>query len=214
MGSHSDSLIMGYLGYLSIVALVSCGIQGGDMTKKTSAVQGCEILRHIRPAEAKVFRIGESQLNEAGRDFNIRYCDQTTGGGGWTVIQRRGDNGDPKENFTRDWTDYKHGFGDLNGEFWFGNDYISSLTLQTTVMLRVELEAHDGRTAWAEYDTFRVEGESRTTAYGWGATPEMLRTVYPRTMGTSSPLLTGIMTRHLSAVHAPLHTGVGSGSTA
>ena len=71
------------------------------------------------------------------------------------VIQRRGDYGDPKENFTRDWADYKHGFGDLNGEFWFGNDYISSLTLQTTVMLRVELEAHDGRKAWAEYDTFR-----------------------------------------------------------
>jgi len=127
----------------------------------TSTIQGCGISKYVRSAEAKVFRIGDSQLNEAGRDFNIRYCDQKTRGGGWTVIQRRGDYGDPKENFTRDWADYKHGFGDLNGEFWFGNDYISSLTLQTTVMLRVELEAHDGRKAWAEYDTFRVEGESQ-----------------------------------------------------
>ena len=71
------------------------------------------------------------------------------------VIQRRGDYGEPRENFTREWKDYKHGFGDLNGEFWFGNDYISQLTLHTQLILRVELEAHDGRSAWAEYNTFR-----------------------------------------------------------
>ena len=72
------------------------------------------------------------------------------------VIQRRGvDNGELRENFYRNWADYKHGFGDLNGEFWFGNDYISNLTLESTVRLRVELEAHDSRKAWAEYDTFR-----------------------------------------------------------
>ena len=53
----------------------------------------------------------------------------------------------------------------------------------------------------------------RTTAYGLEVTPEMLRTVCPRTMGTSSPLLTEIMTRHLNVVHVPLHTGVGGGST-
>ena len=41
----------------------------------------------------------------------------------------------------------------------------------------------------------------------------MLQTVCPRTMGTSFPLLTEIMTRHLSVVHVPLHTGVGGGST-
>ena len=53
----------------------------------------------------------------------------------------------------------------------------------------------------------------RTTAYGLEVTPEMLRTVCPRTMGTSSPLLTEIMTRPLSVVHVPLHMGVGGGST-
>jgi len=126
----------------------------------TSFTQGCGNPKLVRTSVAKVYRTGDSQLNEAGRDFNIRYCDQKTGGGGWTVIQRRGDYGDPKENFTRDWNDYKYGFGDLNGEFWFGNDYISQLTLHTPFTLRVELEAHDGRTAWAEYDTFRVEGEA------------------------------------------------------
>ena len=41
----------------------------------------------------------------------------------------------------------------------------------------------------------------------------MLRTVCPHTMGTSSPLLTEIMTRPLSVVHVPLHMGVGGGFT-
>ena len=71
------------------------------------------------------------------------------------VIQRRGDYGEPRVNFTKDWRQYKNGFGDLNGEFWFGNDFISELSSQKQVMLRVELEAHDGRTAWAEYDNFK-----------------------------------------------------------
>ena len=72
------------------------------------------------------------------------------------VIQRRGDFGEPRENFYRNWADYKHGFGDHNKEFWLGNEQIHQLTKSGDMKLRVELEAHDGRTAWAEYDTFRL----------------------------------------------------------
>ena len=42
------------------------------------------------------------------------YCDQTTAGGGRTVIQERMDGSD---NFNRTQEDYKHGFGNLVGEF-------------------------------------------------------------------------------------------------
>ena len=40
------------------------------------------------------------------------------------VIQRRGDFGLPRENFSVGWKEYKLGFGQLDREFWFGNDFI------------------------------------------------------------------------------------------
>ena len=40
-------------------------------------------------------------------------------------------------------------------EFWIGNDYIHNLTKSGDMKLRVELEAHDGSTALAEYENFR-----------------------------------------------------------
>ena len=60
--------------------------------------------------------------------FNV-YCDQTTAGGGWTVIQEKMD-GSVNFNSTQD--DYKHGFGNLVGEFWLGLDKINRLTRNET----------------------------------------------------------------------------------
>ena len=71
------------------------------------------------------------------------------------IIQRRGDFGNPRETFDRNWNDYKLGFGDPNREFWLGNDRIHQLTMHGNTKLRIELKAHDGATRWAEYDTFR-----------------------------------------------------------
>jgi hypothetical protein len=45
----------------------------------------------------------------------------------WTVIQRR-ING--TIDFYREWNDYKNGFGDLQTEFWLGNEKIHQLTNQ------------------------------------------------------------------------------------
>ena len=71
------------------------------------------------------------------------------------VIQKRGGNEGIKENFERTWDEYKNGFGDREEEFWLGNDQIHQLTKSGDMKLRVELEAHNGSTAWAEYNTFR-----------------------------------------------------------
>ncbi|XP_013792457.2 techylectin-5A-like [Limulus polyphemus] len=51
------------------------------------------------------------------------YCDMDTDGGGWTVIQRRGNHGNPKDYFFRPWADYKVGFGDIQKEFWLGDSF-------------------------------------------------------------------------------------------
>ena len=33
----------------------------------------------------RVYRVGRARTNLGNRDYNIRYCDQSTAGGGWTV---------------------------------------------------------------------------------------------------------------------------------
>ncbi|CAG2054531.1 unnamed protein product, partial [Timema podura] len=60
------------------------------------------------------------------------------------VIQRRDDFGEPRENFNRDWADYKNGFGDPAKELWMGNENIYMLTNNEDYMLRIELEDFEG----------------------------------------------------------------------
>ena len=84
------------------------------------------------------------------------FCDQTTAGGGWTVFQKRLDG---SVDFYRHWNDYKHGFGDLSGEFWLGLDKIHLLTSYSHNMLRVDLGDFGGNTAFAEYNSVVVMSE-------------------------------------------------------
>jgi len=85
------------------------------------------------------------------------YCDMTTDGGGWTVFQRRQDG---SVDFYRNWQQYKTGFGNLNGEFWLGNDYIHRLTARTASSLRVDLGDWGGTRKYAKYGSFSVGDES------------------------------------------------------
>ena len=109
---------------------------------------------------AELFKSGKSTSGVYAIDpdgsgaFDV-YCDQTTAGGGWTVFQKRLDG---SVSFYRGWTDYKNGFGDLNGEFWLGLDKIHRLT-KTKKRLRVDLMDTKGNTAYAEYNMFAVTSE-------------------------------------------------------
>ena len=58
------------------------------------------------------------------------------------------------------WNDYKHGFGNHNGELWLGLDKIHRLTSDNNSMLRVDLEDFEGNTAYAEYSMFGVMSEN------------------------------------------------------
>ncbi|XP_052029058.1 fibroleukin [Apodemus sylvaticus] len=84
------------------------------------------------------------------------YCDMETMGGGWTVLQARRDG---STNFTRDWKAYKAGFGNLEREFWLGNDKIHLLTKSKEMILRIDLEDFNGLTLYALYDQFYVANE-------------------------------------------------------
>ena len=46
---------------------------------------GCEDPNLVESGVSKVFRVGEASTNPGGRDINIRFCEQKTAGGGWTV---------------------------------------------------------------------------------------------------------------------------------
>ncbi len=78
-----------------------------------------------------------------------------TDGGGWTVFQKR-DDFVPQEDFYRTWLEYKRGFGNLQQQFWLGNDRLSMLTNQDSHQLRIDLEDFDGEKRFAQYDTFRI----------------------------------------------------------
>uniref|UniRef100_A0A8D2Q5B5 Fibrinogen C-terminal domain-containing protein n=1 Tax=Varanus komodoensis TaxID=61221 RepID=A0A8D2Q5B5_VARKO len=83
------------------------------------------------------------------------YCDMETDGGGWTVIQRRKVG---LISFSRDWKQYKRGFGSIQGDFWLGNEHIHRLSMRPT-MLRVELEDWNGNVRYAQYHHFSLSDE-------------------------------------------------------
>jgi len=85
------------------------------------------------------------------------YCDTTTDGGGWLVFQRRQDG---TVDFFRNWAEYKHGFGDLSTEFWWGLEKLNAATRDKPRELRIELEDFSGNTAYAHYTSFSIASES------------------------------------------------------
>ena len=66
--------------------------------------------------------------------------------------------------FYKGWSEYKTGFGEASGEFWLGNDHIHSLTSTGSFVLRIDMEAHDGETRFAEYVGFSIDDESTNYA--------------------------------------------------
>ncbi|XP_050722837.1 fibroleukin-like isoform X2 [Eriocheir sinensis] len=84
------------------------------------------------------------------------YCDMETDGGGWTVIQRREDG---SVDFLREWMDYKHGFGNVAGEYWLGNEKIHLLTNQQVSVLRVDVADFDQQVGHALYSAFAIGPE-------------------------------------------------------
>ena len=84
------------------------------------------------------------------------FCDMTTDGGGWIVIQKRFDG---SVDFNRNWVDYKNGFGDVNGEYWLGNEFVHQYTKAYQTEMKIEAVAFDGDKGSAKLEKFTLSDE-------------------------------------------------------
>ncbi|XP_034475323.1 ficolin-1-like [Drosophila innubila] len=109
-------------------------------------------------AEVKSNGINEILIPKfSNQSFKVA-CDLETRGGGWTVILRRMDG---SVNFYRNWTEYKNGFGNLDGEFFLGLDKIHALTADRKQELLVILEDFEGDKRLESYDDFAIGNEDQ-----------------------------------------------------
>ena len=140
----------------------------------TSTVNGCPVITSVNGSCCEInssyeFKFSTSPLFHS-RVYNITnfcgdcedvaegYCDSTTTGGGWLVIQRRDKR--YSTNFHRGWEDYVEGFGHLEKEFWYGLRAIHCLTNQEEWEMRVDFTFENGTKSYMHYKHFQVKSES------------------------------------------------------
>ncbi|KAH8411181.1 hypothetical protein KR222_009651, partial [Zaprionus bogoriensis] len=74
-----------------------------------------------------------------------------------TVIQRRIDG---RVGFYRNWKEYRHGFGNAEGEFFIGLEKIHRMTTARSHELYIELVDFANHKYYAKYDNFVIGNES------------------------------------------------------
>lgn len=108
--------------------------------------------------------------------------------------------------FYRAWDHYKRGFGNLNGEFWFGLDKIHCLTVSSSNKLRVDIEDIHGATAFAEYSSFSVASENANYQLSLGSyTGERISVTFFVTVRTNATIgkYTGFYSKTVLLVGVP-----------
>ncbi|XP_078313997.1 ryncolin-4-like [Crassostrea virginica] len=152
----NSSLISSKLVNLKVDILSSYEVKGRiDINKEKKSVDCSEILRN-NPSSSN--KDGVYEIYPAKSMKTYAFCDMTTNGGGWTVIQNRMNK---STDFYRTWKEYKAGFGSPSQNYWIGNDVIHLLTKNKPQRLRVELQRYSfGEKGSGEYSTFAVGNET------------------------------------------------------
>ncbi|XP_052085422.1 fibrinogen-like protein A isoform X2 [Mytilus californianus] len=101
----------------------------------------------------KTLGSGVYKIYPDDRNLVKAYCDMSTNGGGWTVIQKRFDG---SVDFNRKWLECENGFGNIDGEFWFGNNYMHTLTASGKYELRIDMVDKSNKKKYAVYKRFSI----------------------------------------------------------
>ena len=106
-------------------------------------------------------------INPDGNGDFVVYCDMSRLDGvynGWTIFQRRVSD---SVNFNKVWSDYKTGFGNLDGNFWLGLEKIRRITNSGTYKLYVAVQLQNPEALqtgqavrFAEYNSFSLGTEA------------------------------------------------------
>ncbi|VDI75649.1 Hypothetical predicted protein [Mytilus galloprovincialis] len=128
---------------LRIVSLLKNGFKGTC----TKPVRDCTELKKYNKLSG-VYKI------TAGNSKALKvYCDMTTDGGGWSIIQRHQDG---NVDFQRTWAEYENGFGNLEGDYWLGNKHIHRMTSSGKYELRIDLTNNKNEKKYAVYKQFSI----------------------------------------------------------
>uniref|UniRef100_A0A1W7R8N1 Putative ficolin n=1 Tax=Aedes albopictus TaxID=7160 RepID=A0A1W7R8N1_AEDAL len=124
------------------------------------------LLDNLKPfkscAEISSYISGKYTIHPLGFEKPFEaYCEQSVFDGGWTVVQYRFDG---SVDFNRNWTDYRNGFGKLDGEFWIGLEKLHRLTKSGDHQLLVETKTFNGTYKFARYDEFVIGTEDEKYA--------------------------------------------------
>ena len=143
---------------ITLIVLVSVGIVtvDGECQPNNGPIENCCCLgynnNNYNVKSSGVYTIA----NFCGvKCSNTRvYCDTSSGGGGWTAIQKRKDGS--VEFKKRDWVEYEDGFGNLHGEFWIGLRSMHCLTSQGNWELRIDYQFKNGTKSYLHYNKFAI----------------------------------------------------------
>ncbi|XP_063915102.1 ficolin-2-like [Zophobas morio] len=134
---------------------------GGVDDDSTISPTGGEFARNCR----EVLKQGNTKSGiytirppRASQPFKVQ-CDMDTRGGGWTYVMRRFDG---SQDFYLNWTDYKDGFGNLEGEFWLGLKHLHELTGTKPNELLFVLTDWDDKTVYSHFKKFSVGNEEES----------------------------------------------------
>ena len=179
---YCDNLFKQYYTFRSKCSLANitidncCNLTAFPLNKTPSAVY--QMKSCIAPCEASIFTV----VTTTG------YCDMTTDGGGWIVIQRN--KKDSSVNFNKNWTDYEKGFGDLNTEFWYGLESMHCLTQRGQWEMRVDYQKNDKTWSYLHYNQFSVGNASEEyplTVGGYSGSIPSSYALYYNKMKFSTP---------------------------